>query len=120
MPAAHKPNKNTQSAVFKLSAAGRTQEAIADILDISIPTLLKYYRKELDRATDILVGDVNEVLVQSALAGQGWAVCFFLKTRGKYTERHDHVEELPPIGDLNIIDLTEDYVDSLEDDSDDE
>ena len=114
MPAAHTPTKNTRSAVKNLAAAGLTQDEIADILDLSDDTLRKYYRKELDTATnEITVMAVNKV-IEGIHRGEAAYVFFWLKCRAKWREKHDYVEQVQPMGDLNIVDLSEDYVDSLE------
>ncbi|MDX1318281.1 MAG: hypothetical protein R3262_12060 [Xanthomarina gelatinilytica] len=38
-----------------------------------------------------------------------------MKCRARWREKHDYVEQVAPLGDLNIVDLNEDYVNSLED-----
>jgi 20S proteasome alpha/beta subunit len=46
----------------------------------------------LDEARETMVDNVESALYSKALAGEGWAVCFFLKTQGKhrgYVERSE-------------------------------
>lgn len=115
MPATHEPTRSTRAAVTRLAAAGLTQTEISDILDIHADTLRKYYRKELDTATNKITALAVDKLVEGIHRGEASMIFFWLKCRARWREKHDYVEQVAPLGDLNIVDLNEDYVNSLED-----
>lgn len=83
----HEPTDETRLIVSNLSAFGIRQEAIAKKIGISVPTLLKNYRDELDHGLDNANAQVANTLFQMATSGQHPAATFFwLKTRAKWRE----------------------------------
>ena len=86
---AHEPTPENAGIVMALAACGRTQEEIATYLRIDVKTLIKYYRPEIRNGLSIVTSQVAGKLMQAAMAGQPWAVCFFLKTRAGWKETHD-------------------------------
>jgi hypothetical protein len=49
-------------------------------------------KRALDEARETMIDNVESRLYSKALAGEGWAVCFFLKTQGHkrgYVEHHE-------------------------------
>jgi hypothetical protein len=99
------PTDKDRHAVEMMAAAGITQEGIARVLEICVDTLAKYYRTELDTATDKAVAQVAGSLFQKAISDTHLqaASCamFFLKTRGKWRENQTlHLGgdgEAPPV-----------------------
>lgn len=72
--------------------------AVSRKLKVSRPTMYKFVdahptvRAALDSARESMIDNVESKLYQKALEGEGWAVCFFLKTQGKrrgYIERQE-------------------------------
>jgi len=68
---------------------GTRQEAICAILGISVPTLLKHYRLELDNARDEANAAVGGALFTKAMLGDTTAMIFWLKTRARWKETVD-------------------------------
>ena len=71
---------------------------VARTLNISRTTLYNYInshstvKAKLDEAREKMIDNVESVLYSKALAGEAWAVCFFLKTQAKhrgYVERQE-------------------------------
>jgi hypothetical protein len=57
------------------------------MIGISVPTLEKYYREELDTGLDIANAKVAETLFEMATSGKvPSATYFWLKTRAKWRE----------------------------------
>ena len=72
--------------------------AVARSLGCARGTLYAYIKgkptcqKALDNSRETMLDNVESVLYSKALAGEAWAVCFFLKTQGKsrgYVERQE-------------------------------
>lgn len=78
--------------VETLASRGLTQQQIADALGISVDTLYSRKRENQDFQEAIKrgqakgVASVSNKLYESAMRGEAWAVCFFLKTKGGYKE----------------------------------
>jgi len=83
---AHQPTKDLRERVKAYAAFGLQQENIAKLLKISLPTLHKYYREELDVGLDEANAAVAQSLFQAARGGSVAAMCFWLKTRAGYRE----------------------------------
>jgi hypothetical protein len=83
----HEPNELSRQRVKDLSAFGIRQESIAKMVGVSVPTLEKYYRDELDTGLDEANAQVANTLFQMAISGQSPSSTFFwLKTRGGWRE----------------------------------
>ena len=83
----HRPTKERRETVEAMSAAGIKQADIAVCLDINRNTLLKHYRNELDQATAKANSSIAGRLYQKAMNGDTTAMIFWLKTRGKWSEK---------------------------------
>jgi hypothetical protein len=73
-----------------MTMAGITQEGVARVLDISVDTLGRHYRTELDTSIDKAVAKVAGSLYQKAIGDGPQAVnaaMFFLKTRGRWRDQ---------------------------------
>lgn len=75
--------------------------AAAAALGVSRQTIYRYIKRyatvaeALENARETMLDNVESVLYRKALEGEGWAVCFFLKTQGKkrgYVERQEVAE----------------------------
>ena len=85
----HVPTDDNRRTVELMTMAGISQEGVARVLDISVDTLTRYYRTELDTSTDKAVAKVAGSLYQKAIGDGPQAVNaaqFFLKMRGKWRE----------------------------------
>lgn len=86
----HVPTEKTKAEVFALTSFGNTQEEIALHLNISVDTLAKYYRDELDNAVVRANAKVANKLYRKATDGDDLsAMIFWLKTRAKWREKED-------------------------------
>jgi hypothetical protein len=107
MPAAKKVTKEDRARVQLMSAAGMTQESIAERMEMTGKTLREHFRKELDfgllEINTLAVGQ----LVKQIQAGNLGAICFWLKCRAGWreTDRIEHVG-----GDGGPVEITVNYV----------
>jgi hypothetical protein len=87
--APHVPTQALKNQVEALAAYGVPQEEICKVIGISVPTLHKYYRHELDVAMAKANARVAESLFKKA-TGDGTqsvtAAIFWLKTRAGWKE----------------------------------
>jgi hypothetical protein len=85
---------------------GHTHESIAEQMGISVPTLLKYFRKELDSGKDRINADVGRFLshaasgraLTDAASGATYSDCvraamFWAKTRMGFSEKNTQVHQ---------------------------
>lgn len=63
------PTDEQREKVLVLKAGGMSQEAIAEAVGISVPTLTKHFPSELDRATAKVRADVLMARYRSAMGG---------------------------------------------------
>lgn len=89
---AYNPDHITRAKVSLWASMGITQEIIADLLTISEDTLKAHFRKELNDGGASAVGKVSAGLFDKAMSGDVTSMIFFLKTRGKWSEK-------PSVGD---------------------
>lgn len=104
MSVPHQPTDKTRAQVAALASFGITQVKVAKYLDISEPTLTKYYRKELDCALiDKTVMVANALYTNAVENNNVTAQIFFLKTRAGWREvDRDTTEDKPDIGKIQI------------------
>ncbi len=85
--APHEPTDKSRAEVAALTSFGNTQEQIAEYLYISVDTLLRYYRDELDNSVVRANAKVAAKLFRKAVEGDDIkAQIFWLKTRAKWRE----------------------------------
>lgn len=87
----HEPTDESRRMVKALAAVGIRYEDIADKIEISADTLVKYYKKELDDGRVDANAAVARSLYEQAKTGNTTAMIFWLKTRAgwKETDRHE-------------------------------
>lgn len=128
------PTDKQRGEVEALSVAGFTQDEIAAYLDVDPKTLRLHFRREIDtslmRTIAHVVGNVLRFAIGAAaqydetgnclraeIVPQAWAMCFFLKTRGKrqgWTERVEHTgKDGGPI-EFDLSGLSDDELDIVE------
>ena len=84
----HEPTSVTRNLVETHTAVGTRQEIIASIMGITVPTLHKYYRKELDEAAAKANAAIGGALYKKAIGGDNACMIFWMKTRAKWRETH--------------------------------
>ena len=78
--------------VEALASRGLTKQQIADALGVSQTTFYarqkesEEFEEAIKRGQAKGVASVSNKLYESAMRGEAWAVCFFLKTKGGYKE----------------------------------
>ena len=85
----HKPTKETRAFVREKITAGATQERVATALGISVDTLDRRYREELDASAGVADCDVEACLGwKAANRDPAYNACtiFYAKTRLGYRE----------------------------------
>lgn len=85
----HQPTDETRQKVQLHGMVGTRQEVIAEILGISVDSLQRHYRKELDLARDQANASVGGALYKKAMAGDTASMIFWLKTRARWRETVD-------------------------------
>lgn len=88
----YEPNDRDRVKVTSLCSFGHPQEDIAKYLDISVDTLVKYYRQELNTALTDTVDWVVKRLRDKIADGDTKAMTFFLQTRGKFRSADKEAE----------------------------
>ncbi len=86
----HEPTQQTRNSVSQMASYGIIQDIIAKCIGISLPTLHKHYRHELDTAAANLTVLVANKLISNALDENNIsAQIFYLKTKGGWKEQKD-------------------------------
>ena len=93
----HVVTREARNLVGAYMIAGLSQEQAARALCISVETLHRHYRHELDNAHADAVAGVGGSLLQRAMAGDTQSAIFYLKTRGRWSET-SKVEHSGPDG----------------------
>src|SRR5690242_13060593 len=96
MPAAIKPSPETREIVSRMVGGGFKQEDIAAALDLSLKTLRKHYRKEIDTGVTEANNRVAQALFTNATEKNNvTAQIFWLKCRAGWREAQG-APMLPP------------------------
>ncbi len=88
---AHKPSKANREAVIAMRIAELTQRKIADVLEISEKTLVKYYGREITLAKDMTDQLVISKLMEGIKAGDPKLIQFYLKNKKNWNDKQEHV-----------------------------
>ena len=84
----HKPDDQSRRFVEAMAIAGKTQAHIARVLEISVPTLCKHYRDELDRSAARADAKVVSTLFDMATSGKNTpATIFWMRARVGWSEK---------------------------------
>ena len=104
----HTPSDKTRAEVAALTSFGNTQEDIALHLGISVDTLARKYREELDTAIIRANAKVAAKLFRKATEGDDLsAMIFWLKTRAKWREKDDAATPADKIYEMMLAKLFE-------------
>ncbi|SRR5579871_2076891 len=82
----HDPTEKQRTQVLAYATVGTPHHSIAILMSISIKTLLKHYRKELDQGKAAGNANISRVAYSAAASGKPWAVCFWLKCQADWRE----------------------------------
>ena len=86
----HQKTKALADTVALHAMVGTPQDIIASILKIDLKTLHKYYREELDESSAKATATIGGALFNKAKNGDTAAQIFWMKTRARWSERHEH------------------------------
>jgi hypothetical protein len=103
---AHKPTDAMRKTVRDHAIVGTPQENICAILGISVPTLHKHYRQELDTARDTANAAIGGALYTKAMGGDTAAMIFWMKTRARWRETVDIVNSDGSLKPQPAVDLS--------------
>lgn len=92
----HEPTKVTREVVKLHAMVGTPQDMIAQILNIDIKTLRKWYKRELDIAVAQANAQVGGALYNKAVKGDTAAAIFWLKTRAGFKEKQEEAPQARP------------------------
>jgi hypothetical protein len=84
-----KATDEQRKLVEQMAAFGVSQEQIAGVLGVSVDTIQRHFRKEIDTAATRANTRVAGALYKNAMEGNVSAQIFWMKTRGKWREVHD-------------------------------
>ena len=105
---AWEPTAEERKLVASLAAYGVRQEEIAAVVSVSVDSLARHCRKELDTGAIRANARVAEALYQKAVNGNVTAMIFWLKTRARWRET-DRLEvtdpESKPLGSGAVAEL---------------
>ncbi len=82
----HEPTAETRRLVEQHAAVGTPHQQIGKLLGVSVNTLKKHYREELDLGLARANAVVASTLFSQAKAGNITAAIFWMKTRGGWRE----------------------------------
>ena len=85
----HEPTEAMRKTVSLHATVGSRQEPIAEVLGISVDTLQRHYRSELDTSREKANASVGGALYNKAMGGDTTAMIFWLKTRARWRETVD-------------------------------
>lgn len=89
------------------TALGNTQEQVALLLGVSIDTLQRHFRDELNTGALRANAMIGGKLFNKALAGDNASIFFWLKTRARWRESAQQHEHSGPGGlPIETMDLT--------------
>jgi hypothetical protein len=88
-PKPHQPTDATRQTVSLHATVGTRQEVIAEILGISVDSLQRHYRSELDTSREKANANVGGALYNKAMKGDTASMIFWLKTRARWRETVD-------------------------------
>jgi hypothetical protein len=109
----HKPTEKSCQEVLKMAGLGLTQQQISAVKGISVPTLAKHYRAELDTGTALASARVCDHLFDIATTDRTGAAVnaaiFWLKSRAGWRDvqqvEHGRANEFDRMTDEELIEI---------------
>jgi hypothetical protein len=109
----HRPTVKSRQEVLKMAGLGLTQQQISAVKGISVPTLAKHYRAELDTGTALASARVADHLLDIATTGRTGAAVnaaiFWLKTRAGWRDvqqvEHGRPGEFDQMTDEELVEI---------------
>jgi hypothetical protein len=92
----HEVTDELRARVQNLAAGGSCQEDMALILGMSVDTLQRHYRLDMDLGKAKAVANMGQRIYQMGMAGNVAAAIFYQKTQGRWKEAKDG-DEPPPV-----------------------
>lgn len=86
---AHKVTDETRAEVDKLLSYGFTHSQVAIVMKISEDTLARHYKNEIKSGGTMAVASVANVLFTKCQSGDTRAIEFFLRTKGRFSEKNN-------------------------------
>lgn len=102
MPAKYIKTKEATAKVKEFAQSGVTQRDIAAAISVSINTLRKHYKDELNRSRAVANQAVAGMLYEQCKKGNVTAQIFWLKTRGGWRES---VESASTNNEVSKVDI---------------
>ena len=96
----HEPTEKTIATARAMASVGVQTKFIAAALEISEPTLIKYYKDEMNNARGKAHMQVGNSLFQKAIAGDTPSAIFYAKTQMGWKEPPKQINLNPPGDDL--------------------
>lgn len=92
------PTEETRKLVEQMAAVGITRDQICSVVELSLKTLLKYFRKELETSATKANAKMGGALYANGIRGNVTAQIFWMKTRAGWREKdhEDSSKEQPP------------------------
>lgn len=112
----HEPTKQMRQDVAMLAAVGTNQDVIAGEMGISIDTLARKYRDELDNGKARANAKVAVSLFNKAITGDNGCMFFWLKCQAGWRDvtRHEHSgPDGKPIELIDLSRLTDEELDAI-------
>lgn len=88
----HQPTEQNRKFVLMAASSGMSKQDLSLMIGISVPTLYKYYRYELDTGHAKASLQIASKLFEVAMAGDVSALIFWAKTRMKWTDGPEVIE----------------------------
>lgn len=118
----HEPTEQNRKTVKMMIAAGLKQAQVCSVLDISEPTLRKYYAREIEAAEPEVFAMIGQSLIFQAIGGpdRDWtkaipaAGIFIAKTRMGWKEPPQDVNLRGAVGTYDLSKLDDERLKLLE------
>lgn len=86
---AHVPTPESRKQVAAMISFGIPQEEVCKVIGVSVKTLYKYYREEIDTAAAKANAKVASMLYTKCMKEDTASIIFWLKTRAKWAEKNE-------------------------------
>jgi len=84
------PTDADKQLVMQMAAVGIAQEQIAAVIGLSVDTMVKHYKHEIETSKSKAIAKIGGTLYNKALKGDNTCMIFYLKTQGGWRETSHH------------------------------